>query len=538
MVAERVARRFVAEILTKQWLMGIRRGWLKLMKPNISSWRDVHQAIGKLLQFVANLRDQIKYIRQGPSRLLDSQFQGKLDKALDNLEKAIKEARSSAEHWNEVADSPDPVYRGTFKREEGEYMLTRFRDHFEETTSTSVRKRGGGGLVRDASLTEMLDKVLKLLREDAKALAEYNEANPEGKWAPEEAFTEFDLQGMKVVVDDSTLRPGQINEYVKWFLQSKKLLENRKLGKLWYGTLFIQCEKCGGENPHGKEFGVGGDYRIGPNTIRVYSRPGTGTMSLIIHELGHRYWFKFMSSEQRAKFESLISVKRTPSTDTWKRQWLDRSIGQLEQWGDLARFTKFDAKERVKGWATAFRENGEEVLDWAAKVLKYPDPSDPSFRRVIEAAKDVADFYADLSRKVLGRSTAELETRAYFNREKDPLTEFDKEQKKDAERGLPLLKKLQERMEAYENSRMTEGVPAVSDYGRSNTAEAFAEAFYHYVMGKDMTRDQLESLKSVLAARVVRRFIFLSDGGPLRCLRGHDTHQSDSTPHRAPKSLR
>jgi hypothetical protein len=47
-------------------------------------------------------------------------------------------------------------------------------------------------------------------------------------------------------------------------------------------------------------------------------------------------------------------------------------------------------------------------------------------------------------------------------------------------------------------------VPAVTDYGESNPEEAFAEAFAHYVLQKDMTRNQMESLRSVLASRACR----------------------------------
>jgi hypothetical protein len=55
----------------------------------------------------------------------------------------------------------------------------------------------------------------------------------------------------------------------------------------------------------------------------------------------------------------------------------------------------------------------------------------------------------------------------------------------------------------------------VSEYGQTNIEEAFAEAFRHYVLGKDMTRGQIESFRSVLASlieglnqKVVNRFLY------------------------------
>jgi hypothetical protein len=54
----------------------------------------------------------------------------------------------------------------------------------------------------------------------------------------------------------------------------------------------------------------------------------------------------------------------------------------------------------------------------------------------------------------------------------------------------------------------------VSSYGWSNTDEAWAEVFAHYVLDMDMTRDQVDSFKSVfkmastpLAERVALRYI-------------------------------
>jgi hypothetical protein len=72
----------------------------------------------------------------------------------------------------------------------------------------------------------------------------------------------------------------------------------------------------------------------------------------------------------------------------------------------------------------------------------------------------------------------------------------------------------------FENPALVE---PVSDYGKSDIDEAFAEVFAHYVLNFDITRDQMESFRSVLSepgahrrqgsrggvliARVARRFV-------------------------------
>jgi hypothetical protein len=80
-------------------------------------------------------------------------------------------------------------------------------------------------------------------------------------------------------------------------------------------------------------------------------------------------------------------------------------------------------------------------------------------------------------------------------------------------------KRVQEKLDVAEKGRQEaweadpRAVLPVSEYGKSNIGEAFAEVFAHYVLGADLTRDQLESFRSVLSseddvlARIVRRFL-------------------------------
>lgn len=310
--ADRVARRFLAEKLTKQWLMGVRRTWLQLMVPSISDWDDVFKAIKQLDKFVANLRDQIRLVRPGAKRLTDDKFEAKLDKWFDRLEYEIENAKSTARHWREVSESPTPLFRGSFKREDGEKMFGLFRDHFDETTAGYAVIRGGGGRSRPQPLTELVDKILTLLREDAATIRKHDEANPDAPFEPVTAFKVFDLNGMKVVVDDQSLKPGQINEYVKYLDQAHQLLRRKGFGKAWYGEVFIQCKDCGGQNPYGAELGVGGHYKIGPNTVAIFSRPSKYIAELMLHELGHRWWFKHMTRANRLQFEAWIESGLVP----------------------------------------------------------------------------------------------------------------------------------------------------------------------------------------------------------------------------------
>lgn len=153
------------------------------------------------------------------------------------------------------------------------------------------------------------------MREDAKALQKHDEANPEATFEGESTYTEFAIGKMKVVIDDKTVTAFQIDEYARHLIEAKRRLEKRGFGKVWYGEAFVRCKECGGENPYGKEFGVGGHFRIGPNVIGIFSRPSKYIVELMAHELGHRWWYKHMSRANRLRFQDWIEAGLAPVSE-------------------------------------------------------------------------------------------------------------------------------------------------------------------------------------------------------------------------------
>lgn len=125
---------------------------------------------------------------------------------------------------------------------------------------------------------------------------------------------EFNIGNVKVVMTDlphpwaqergDKRLPSAVNGYIKQLQKAEALLKAKGLGSLWYGTMFVSCKSCGGENPRGKQFGVGADYSPAKDDVRIYSDPHGNLYRLIAHELGHRYYYKFMSAADRARFDS------------------------------------------------------------------------------------------------------------------------------------------------------------------------------------------------------------------------------------------
>lgn len=152
------------------------------------------------------------------------------------------------------------------------------------------------------------------------------------KWGPVELEDGFELAfsvgRVKVTVEEfESWKPGPhdpvsrrnhgdvTRAYVKELSTAEQLLDRSGLGFLWYGNMLIRCKTCGGENFLGAQFGVGGDYSIAKDEIHLYNDPVPGLYRLVIHELGHRYYFKFMTPADRAEFDSYF--KTVPATTSY-----------------------------------------------------------------------------------------------------------------------------------------------------------------------------------------------------------------------------
>jgi len=354
----------------------------------------------------------------------------------------------------------------------------------------------------ELDFTDWVDRILVML--EANYSQKAIEDSPAG-------FREFDLYGMKVVVDDNTLLPDDLKKYVRYLDEAFNKLKAKGFAKAWYGTVFIQCSDCGGVNSNNGG-GVGGHYVIGKDTVSIFSRPSSFIVELVVHELGHRYWFKQMRSSQRAKFESLVkthTVSRPAKTvevklvresmiqpyrkaiDTWGSN-LEKAVTKYSGLGDESKLTDLS------------RQFSNEIIDAIATPEFDTTPEvdkakDEAYRTRAKFHEHVDDFYG-VTDETKATWTAEAlvlvhtlvaEALIYL----DSAVVAHNEQAHQKAKNDPATKAW---LESYENNPAP--VAPVSTYGASNIDEAFAEVFAHYVLEVDMSRDQVESFRSVLAA--------------------------------------
>ncbi len=374
----------------------------------------------------------------------------------------------------------------------------------------------------ELDFTNWVDRILVML--EANYSQKAVEESPAG-------FREFDLYGMKVVVDDTTVLPDDIKKYVRYLDAAFNKLKAKGFAKAWYGTVFIQCSECGGVNPNNGG-GVGGHYVIGEDTVSIFSRPSSFIVELVVHELGHRYWFKQMRSSQRAKFESLVKTHTKPrpskpmDVKLFRDQDLNEYKKQILQAQDraeqsLARVVKYDlsnltsiARDSVgkDGWGF-----GNDVIDaitsinvdkdLGAEVDRLKDDVYKTKAKLTEHFEDFSivrpegkDGWLSEARQLIGQLASEALIFIDFAAQKH--NELAKYKLQNDPNTL-------EWMESYENNPAP--VSPVSTYGASNIDEAFAEAFAHYVLEANMSRDQVESFRSVLKASVTQKDVDAED---------------------------
>jgi DNA topoisomerase IB len=536
-IETRVARRFIAEILSKSWLMGVRRGWLAVLNSHPHGWDQILGSIKQLKTFTDRLTEDVLFVHRAPyaSHFTMSNYET-LMAAFKKLKDAIGEQLSHAEHWMNVDKDPEEYGRGTFTKDQAQQMLHLYESDFAGHMTTYVKKRinpAKGDYIdsREASITVLMDEILALLRAEAKILDDT--LGDPSKPTPDvirPAYKDFELNGVKVIIDDSHLSAVQIEEYIKFLDEAHARLRAKGFEKVWYGTIFVKCEMCGGQNPNVRRDpsdhspSVGGNYPSNFDTVNVFSRPSPFIVELMCHELGHRYWYKILTESHRAQFTDLVRTHTKTAPPPVKlengkaiKEKVSKVVNDI--WDTLLYLPKNEtlSKDQVfnntkvdillwnltnNGQHGNLRKAVMEAIsdDYLFTYMRLADvdPGLTALRKAVEEACYKAQLELMAARTILdmdmntrdkwvdtaGEAVNAVEATAFVYVDAATKTYNELEKKKDDEWADDL-------------KTAPGSVAPVSEYGASNISEAFAEAFTHYVLGRDMNRDQLDSFKAV-----------------------------------------
>lgn len=330
---------------------------------------------------------------------------------------------------------------------------------------------------------------------------------------PEER--QFDFNGMKVVIANPLATDAEVMKFIGYLEEAYRLLAKKGLKVAWYGEIYLDCKDCGD--------GAGGHFRVGPNTISVFDRLNSRTSYVIIHELGHRYWFKHMSGEQRSRFSGLIRTHTAEMPDGAPRflkvlRFSERDVALAHRQVEKSRRRALEHLGAIESMtsdrqraARAFKSTTVDITTQIHAFTRLVDDSlmfhETVFPSLNEAAlayatrREIADLVETISQVddhqvsswvksaegLLNKLVQQAD--AYF----DNAAKVYNQLADDKVQSIPGGK---DWLDSYLNN--PNPVPAVSAYGKTNIDEAFAEVFAHYVTGEDITRDQLESFRSVL----------------------------------------
>lgn len=406
-----------------------------------------------------------------------------------------------------------------------------YRDHVDGAVGRLVKK-----IKLDAHLTGWFERIRDMLA------ANYV--------ADSQRLTEFEIHGMKVVIRDDSLGKYDQEQYVKYLDAAYQRLTKRKLGRAWYGTVYIECQQCGGVNMN-TGGGVGGHFNIGRDHVKIFSRPSPFIVELMAHELGHRYWFKSMTSTQRMKFEDLVKVRTRPKPklENYAPDYLDmnKSIEDARKKVEAVvneprrvltdfektRKPRMAAIDSFEGLLSEAAMHFNSDIFVAVQTKGGPDVS-PGARK---AWQNMLTTVAEAFRHLFNVRVIEKKLNAYPDGPNDWNAIFKKERSYWVAEAMDLLNVAEATAMVYvsecvlgynetqktfaekaieqwqaEQDAIVKPVLPVSDYGASNIDEAFAEAFMHYVMEFGMDADQEASFRAVLldkdrlAARVAGRW--------------------------------
>jgi hypothetical protein len=333
MDTRKVVQRYkLSSTLTRNWLSRVKKGW----KAVLASPHEPKDKFTILQEFLKNLREQVLYQKHGLDIIFEgsagrqrfetllAKTQAKLSQLSDEYVLASTEFHLASSVRDDFVikiekETGDNVRRLGDERFTLKYPTYKpFRDEWLKTMEALDQWRWYPEKMF-GSLTRIFDELMKHLYADAKARADYESAG--GQIDDRHLTIEkvFDLSGLKVVMIDDNIDQIDVRGYVKHLNRAQQLLANKGFGKLWYGVIFVEKkahQKTPEEIELGKQWGYdntanAGEYSHTSDKVYVQQPANGGVTGTVIHELGHRYWFKFMKPAQRARFNSLVQTKKT-----------------------------------------------------------------------------------------------------------------------------------------------------------------------------------------------------------------------------------
>lgn len=279
--------------LTTERIDGLRRAWkqiadlMKKARTDMRSVESVYKATEKAENFINLLEQDLLYntgLWHYPGTVGDgrplSQERARVVEILDDVMDKVVMARVASRHvlrqykrGNPVKDHPaidiDELVREADSTM-GRRLFPLLKRMLKKPDFSDIK-----GMLPDKVDVGGVNLIFR----------EHSQHNPR-RWGEEEMY--------------NYKSPVSREAYFKQLTKAQNLLEAKGFGHLWYGDIIVEHEDAGGQLGHGRL--VPASYFVEPDHIRIYAHPRREMFRLIIHEMGHRHWFKFMTPRQRRAF--------------------------------------------------------------------------------------------------------------------------------------------------------------------------------------------------------------------------------------------
>ena len=166
---------------------------------------------------------------------------------------------------------------------------------------------------------------------------------------------------LSVGVEGLGLDPRARLGMVKQLQKAQALLQKKGLGHVWYGE-FIKVPSGSYAKLFGTKGKTGGraaaSYNRSADVVNIYD--GSFDVQGIIHELGHRYWYKFLTRTERAQFSKHFGKVKAPSAYG--------STDDVEEFAEL--FAVYVSGKHGRGYAPLDREQKSRFANFLGRKKK------------------------------------------------------------------------------------------------------------------------------------------------------------------------
>lgn len=259
-------------------------------------------------------------------------------KAVKEIEGAFKDLDEgiSSIKWFKEQSHPDgiyspggsPTYRIFDDPEEYDRMMRSISGRVDEAIgkadkaisgrllkalSSTVKKKGDIGGRYAHTKTEPTEDVVHI----GKATLIFRDIpkDPREKSVTGSVETGLASGGARFSIDARGIRPGDRKKIISQMKKAEALLRKKGLSHVWYGE-FVKLppgtyRKAFGPGKLKKSEWAAASYSRGADMVHIYENYVNS--DTLIHELGHRYWFKLLRSSERAHFKKFFGQVEFPS---------------------------------------------------------------------------------------------------------------------------------------------------------------------------------------------------------------------------------